>query len=166
VSRAQLTRHSRQRAEERLGLRADSFQRLAQRALDSGLTHAQTTGPLKRYLSKIYLDGGHRANNLRIYGHHIYLFGDNGDTTASVLLTVVPLPNEFKKIVAKLSLATTARASSTQHPAAIVADTPKQGRASRALGPETFCPTCGAPKPSDDHREICGVNHQHSTDQL
>lgn len=27
---------------------------------------------------------------------------------------------------------------------------------------ETPCEFCGQPNPSADHREICGVNHQHS----
>jgi hypothetical protein len=57
-----------------------------------GIEHKDTVGRLNRYLSKLYFTE-RKANNIRIYGEHIYLFHD------STLITVLLLPNIFKKHV-------------------------------------------------------------------
>lgn len=84
-----LTEHGRQRLHERVGLKTSSMERMASRALEHGVTHAETKGLLRLYLSKVFLS--HRnANNLRVYGEHVYVFA--GQT----LVTVLPLPVDLR----------------------------------------------------------------------
>lgn len=90
-----LTRHALQRGKERLGLRDEAIERLAERALNEGLRTSDTSGRFRRYLDKLFLSHG-KAGNLRVYGEKIYLF--NG----SLLITIFHLPNEYKKAAAKL----------------------------------------------------------------
>lgn len=90
-----LTRHSIERGEERLNLSVQAFARTAKTALTLGITHSQTRGKLNRYINTLYLRE-QSANNIRIYGEHIYLF------TGETLITVFNLPNDFKAVVAKI----------------------------------------------------------------
>lgn len=93
---ARLTQHAIERAGERLSWNAFTLQRMADVALRNGIQHTGTTGRLRRYFDRLYLEEG-KANNVRIYGHHVYIFAGES------LITVMHLPNEFKKVVAKLA---------------------------------------------------------------
>jgi hypothetical protein len=93
--KAILTNHSIERCEERLGLKVESLQRLADCALENGINHADTSGKLRRYMDRIFLTA-HSGNNNRIYGEHIFVFAGR------TLVTVLLLPNEFRRAVAKL----------------------------------------------------------------
>ena len=85
-----ITDHALNRARERLRWNADTIARMAEKALNDGVAHADTRGRLNRYLSMLYLS--HRTgNNTRIYGEHIYVFHDN------LLITVLNLPHRLKR---------------------------------------------------------------------
>ena len=85
-----VTNHAKRRLKERLGTSKNSATKIAQRALKLGLHHKDAVGELKEYLSKLFLS--HRnANNMRIYAEKVFLFCKN------VLITIIELPNEFKK---------------------------------------------------------------------
>lgn len=90
-----ITNHARLRGAERLNLPLEPFKRLAGIAMERGLSHAETTGKLNRYVTSLYMNG-HNANNIRIYGDFVYLF--KGGT----LITVLALPNNMKAIANKL----------------------------------------------------------------
>ena len=87
---AEITDHAFNRAKERLGWNATTIMRMAGKALNDGVAHADTRGRLNRYLSMLYLT--HRTgNNTRIYGEHVYVFHDN------LLITVLNLPHRLKR---------------------------------------------------------------------
>lgn len=88
----EFTSHSIDRARSRLGLSRLSLARLAQRAFHGGITHQDKSacGDLNRYLRAVCRSDT-PANNLRVYGEHLFLFKD------AVLLTVYELPAELKR---------------------------------------------------------------------
>lgn len=86
----EVTRHAHKRLRKRVGLPKSAVQNNARKALLYGVTHAETTGGLHRYLD--YLWHQHEtANNVRVYCGSVYIFC--GDT----LVTVWPLPEKFRK---------------------------------------------------------------------
>lgn len=91
-----LTDHARERGKERLGLSGDALQTTCQRAFDRGITQQETRGSLRRWI-----DGQgmrhQRGNNLRIHGRHVFVFQD------AVLVTILHLPHEHERQVAKLA---------------------------------------------------------------
>jgi hypothetical protein len=90
-----VSKHARQRAIERLGLNPAAFERLAARALELGLKHADVGGRLQAFVDSLYL-ANRNANNVRIYGEYVYLFqGDH-------LITVWKLVGDLKKDALKL----------------------------------------------------------------
>ncbi len=89
-----LTQHAVERCKLRGGWKPAAAQRMADRALEEGMTHSQTHGALKRYLDGLYL-AERNANNLRIYGRHVFLFYDH------TLITVLHLDHEFAHAVDK-----------------------------------------------------------------
>lgn len=100
--RAQITQHAVKRGKERLNLNAQSLSRLAQKALNEGIKHSETRGGLNRYIHMLYLE--HRkANNIRIYGEHLFLFCGN------LLVTVLYLPHEFRRAAQKAARKTTTK---------------------------------------------------------
>lgn len=91
-----LTSHGRQRAGERLGLSAQSADRLAERALESGVRAGRATGSLRKYLDALAI--GYRTTPV-VYGRHVYCFG--GDKQ---LVTVLHLPKKYFKAVDRLAV--------------------------------------------------------------
>lgn len=90
-----ITDHGYDRIDERVGLSGEASEKMAARAMELGISFDEATGQLKGYLTKLYLRHG-KANNSRVYGEHVYLFcGD-------VLITVMHLPNNLKKVAAKI----------------------------------------------------------------
>lgn len=90
-----VTDHAKQRTKDRLGVSKKLADKIANKALEHGVTHAMAKGNLKGYLDKLYLK--HRnANNLRVYNRKVYLF--NG----TVLITVINLPNKLINIADKI----------------------------------------------------------------
>lgn len=84
-----ITKHAQQRGKERLGLNLKAFEKTASKALEIGKTHGEFSGSFKRYLDKLYFQY-RNANNMRVFGHYIYLF-KNDD-----LITVFLVPNKYK----------------------------------------------------------------------
>lgn len=78
-----------------MGLALAPFQKVAAKAFQDGITHNEATGPLKRYMSKLYM-AQRVCNNIRIYGEFVFLFKED------CLITVWGLPNELKPIAAKI----------------------------------------------------------------
>ena len=87
-----ITKHSAERADERMGLSLTPFIKLAEKALKEGIKHSDSCGRFKKYIDGLYLSY-RTANNIRIYGEFIYLFSNE------TLVTVLHLPNNFKNIV-------------------------------------------------------------------
>jgi hypothetical protein len=78
-----------------MSLSQQAMMRMAELALENGIKHAETAGALNRYLDGLYLQHG-TANNTRIYGEIVFIFH------GSKLITVYPLPGEFKRTAAKI----------------------------------------------------------------
>lgn len=92
-----VTEHSKKRGKERLGLNNKAFEKTALKALENGITHKEVKGKLNRYLNAEYLKHK-KANAMRIYNEFIYFF------QGSTLITVIPLPNCYKKYLIKLKV--------------------------------------------------------------
>ena len=86
-----VTEHSVKRTKDRLGLSKKLADKNAQKALEFGITHADTKSSLRRFLDKLYLSNG-TANNMRVYHHHVYLFRGNK------LITIIDLPQKLCKL--------------------------------------------------------------------
>lgn len=89
-----ITSHAEKRLRKRVGLNKSSLQKIADKALKYGISHSETSGSLRRYIDKLYLSE-RNANNIRIYGEHVYLFRGN------TLITVFGLPSKFHKRINK-----------------------------------------------------------------
>lgn len=89
---ARLTNHARDRLKERCGWRGDAAQRMADKALQEGMRHADAEGRLKRWIDSLFL-AERQANNVRLYGAHAFLFRDE------TLITVLHTPKSFMKTV-------------------------------------------------------------------
>ena len=90
-----VTNHATKRTKERLGLSKKLTTKNAERALVEGLHHRDTGGSLYRYIESLYWKN-RTANNVRIYCNYVYIFHD------SLLITVYPLPQRYRKTVDKL----------------------------------------------------------------
>lgn len=92
---ADITKHARRRTKEKVGISKKLAEKNADKALQFGLTHAETRAGLKRFCDALYL-AEHKPNNLRIYHGHAYLF--RGQT----LITIIPVPHKFAALAHKL----------------------------------------------------------------
>jgi len=90
-----VTDHGRNRIHERCGIGAKAAGRIAKIVFEKGLTYAETTGPLNRYINSLYMYN-ETANNIRMYGDKVYIF------CGEVLVTVLDLPRKYRTIVNKL----------------------------------------------------------------
>ena len=68
---------------------------IAEKALEFGITHAETKGKLSKHLDGIFLLN-YKPTNMRVYNHSVYLFNGN------ILITVLPLPHKFWAYADKL----------------------------------------------------------------
>ena len=89
-----ITNHAYQRAKERLRWSRDTINRMSEKAYESGIKHADTTGRLNKYITKLWFQR-ELANNIRIYGENIFFF------TGNTLLTVHQIPNNLKNHIKK-----------------------------------------------------------------
>ena len=94
----EITQHAFDRTRQRMGLNADALVKMAATALVKGMPHHATKGKLRRYLDGIFLRSM-VANNMRVYGHYIYLF------RGEKLITIYNMPNELIAISDKLQAA-------------------------------------------------------------
>lgn len=85
-----ISRHARQRMKERCGFSRKTQERMALKAFQEGITHAQSRGRLNKWVTSLYFKNK-SANNIRIYGDYAYIFC--GETLA----TVIPVPADIRK---------------------------------------------------------------------
>lgn len=90
-----MTYHAYERGKERMGLGDRAIQRMAERAFEKGISVSETTGRFRRYLERLY-DSHGNGNNLRVYGEKIFVFQNE------TLITILHLPNDYKKAAKKL----------------------------------------------------------------
>jgi len=94
MANASVTKHGEKRARNRLGIPKKSVEKYVSKAMECGLTHAESTGNLHKYLDKLYLSHDNYAT-AHIYHQYVYLF--SGDR----LVTVFILPNSLRKSAEK-----------------------------------------------------------------
>ena len=92
---SKITQTAVQRTKDRLGLSKRLAEKTAQKALDSGIKHAEAKGSLKRYFDYLYLSHGN-GNNIRVYNHNVYIFHEK------TLITILPLPRKYHAVADKL----------------------------------------------------------------
>jgi len=85
---AQVTKHGEKRMRERLGLNRRASRRIAQKALENGLTRDDLDGKLRKYVNSAW-NQYKTADNMRIYHRHLYIFQE------STLITVFLLPPKY-----------------------------------------------------------------------
>ena len=91
-----VTKHAIERAKERLGWNADAVSRMAVKAFNEGIQHSETSGRLNKYFTMLYFKETN-ANNIRIYGEHVFLFCENR------LVTVLQLPKDLRNSAHSIS---------------------------------------------------------------
>lgn len=96
VSELYITDHAEKRFRERAGLPKRLVVKNAAAALERGISHAETSGQLRRYYDKLFRVN-ETANNIRVYCGMVYIF--RFDT----LITVFPLPQKYRKTAALLA---------------------------------------------------------------
>ena len=94
-SDVRVTKHANKRIRQRLGVNKKSSDKIAEKALEFGITHAETKGKLSKHLDGIFLLN-YKPTNMRVYNHSVYLFNGN------ILITVLPLPHKFWAYADKL----------------------------------------------------------------
>ncbi len=85
-----VSKHAEDRLRERCGFNRKTYERMAQKAYDDGITHAQTKGRLNKWVTSLYFRNKN-ANNIRLYGDKAYIFCDE------VLVTVIQIPVNLMK---------------------------------------------------------------------
>ena len=90
-----ISEHAKQRMKERCGFNKKTCERMAQKALESGISHKQTKGRLNKWVTSLFFKK-RSANNIRLYGDNAYIFC--GET----LITVIPIPPSLKKDMDKM----------------------------------------------------------------
>lgn len=91
-----MTQHAVKRTKERAGIPKSAATRNAEKALQFGIQHNETSGSLNRYLTGLYFK--HKtANNVRIYCNNVYIF--NG----AKLITMFQLPQKYRGTAKKNS---------------------------------------------------------------
>lgn len=92
----QITNHASRRLKERGGFNKKSYQEIADRAVEKGLDHSELNGNLKKFVDGMACRS--KSGNLfKIYSEKLFIFHDN------ILITVIHLPNNLKKIANKLA---------------------------------------------------------------
>lgn len=92
---ARVTNHAAKRTKERLGIPKRISEKNAEKALQFGIRHSETSGGLHRYIHSLYWKQ-QTANNVRIYCGNVYIFHDE------TLITVFPLPQKYRKTAGRL----------------------------------------------------------------
>lgn len=89
---ANVTKHAEKRMKERLGISKRTTEKNAEKALELGIKHSETSGSLHRYITSLYWKN-QTANNARIYCNSVYIFHNE------TLITVFPLPQKYRRTV-------------------------------------------------------------------
>ena len=95
-----ISKHAYDRMKERLGMNRKAAQRIAQRALLSGIGREDASGCLQRYIEARTQAYMRQGTKILIYGEAVYCFvcKQHEETCEpdNSLVTVMYLPNEFK----------------------------------------------------------------------
>lgn len=91
-----ITKHSKERCKERLGLKKSCTNKKAEMALKYGIHHYDTVGSLKKYMSYLYESHNRKANNIIIYNRDVFVF--NG----KILITLFHIPTHYYSVCDKL----------------------------------------------------------------
>ena len=91
-----VTNHGKKRVRERVGLKSKAVQTNADRAYKDGLDRLELSGSLRRYADYLYHQSGDDNIRVKIYNSMVYIFHN------SILITTIPLPSRFMKIVEKI----------------------------------------------------------------
>ena len=86
-----ITEHGRERVRKRLNIKKKAVDRVAINAFEKGKKHSDFSGKFRRYLDGVFLRHC-TATNMRVHGHHLFIF-DN-DT----LVTAWIVPPEFRSL--------------------------------------------------------------------
>lgn len=85
-----VSKHCQYRGKQRVNVRGKAFIHLAIKAYKGGLGFYNTNSKkLKSFISMEYMKFNKKANNIKIYGHFVYIFKDN------FLYTVLDLPENL-----------------------------------------------------------------------
>lgn len=90
-----VTIHGKHRMHQRCGIKSKAVDRISRIAFENGLSRADVSGPLGRYLDYLYFYNC-EADNIRLYGDKVYVF------CKDVLVTVLDTPRKYRPIVNKL----------------------------------------------------------------
>lgn len=96
MKKINVSKHSRERCKERLGLSKNCVQKKAENALLYGISHKDASGSLKRYIGYLYESHYRKANNILIYQREAYIFKD------TKLITIFHIPKQYHAISDKL----------------------------------------------------------------
>ena len=91
-----ISKHSKKRCKERLGLSKNNTDKVAEKALKNGIHYYDASGSLKRYIGYLYESHNRIANNIVIYNRNVYIFQNNR------LITLIHLPNQYLEISDKI----------------------------------------------------------------
>ena len=92
----EVSKHGEKRILSRVGGSKKSVDKIAQRAFEEGITHAEAKGNLQRWMGHIFTNYN-RGNQMRIYGDKLYVFHK------SSLITVVDVPRNLLPLVHKIA---------------------------------------------------------------
>lgn len=85
-----ISNHAKQRMKERCGFNKKTQERMAWKAFEDGITHAQTKGKLNKWVTSLYFKNK-KADNIRLYGDYAYIF------CKETLVTVITIPTSLKR---------------------------------------------------------------------
>lgn len=84
-----LTRHSKRRANQRVGITKNQMSTIVGRAFTDGISHIEASNDLENWMNAEYLK--HKtANNCKYYANHLYIFHNR------TLITVINAPTNFE----------------------------------------------------------------------
>ncbi len=87
-----ISTHAKKRMKKRLGLPKKALLKMAQKVFDEGIRHKDLKGKAKKYCDYLFLSY-ETANNIRIYGEYVYLFGHN-----NCMITTFEIPQQHKRL--------------------------------------------------------------------
>lgn len=88
----EVTKHGSKRIRDRVGVNKRAVERVAKKAFEEGLTHAEAKGNLRRWMSMTFRRYV-RGNQMRIYGEKLYIFHNDR------LITVIDVPSNLKGLI-------------------------------------------------------------------
>lgn len=79
-----ITEHARARVRERLNIPKKAVDRVVINAFENGKKHSDFSGKFRRYLDGVFLKHCN-ATNMRVHGHHLFIFDNETLITAWIV---------------------------------------------------------------------------------